>query len=86
METERQLKPRVVACRDCGVALVYSGKGRPPSRCPECYTEHMRRKGRECYQKRDPEHIGSILGRVLTEAQRREERRRAEEPRPTPRD
>jgi len=51
MEKERRLKPRIVACKDCGTALVYSGKGRPPDRCPECYTERMRQKRRDRYQR-----------------------------------
>ena len=50
MEKERRLKARVVPCKDCGEALVYSGKGRPPDRCPECYTERMRQKRRDRYQ------------------------------------
>ena len=47
MSNEPRLKPRVVACKDCGVGLVYSGRGRPPERCPECFIEHMRQRQRE---------------------------------------
>ena len=45
-----QYKARVVECRDCGTPIVYAGRGRPPERCPQCYTKHLRQKDRERYR------------------------------------